>query len=136
MAPVLDVRTKRVYEEPAPGDGFRMLVDRVWPRGVSRERARLDEWDRTLSPSTELRKWFGHDPGRYEEFRRRYLEELQGHRDRLSELRSLARQGTLTLVYGAKDPEHNQAIVLAEVLRNGLPRNPAWSREDHDKGRA
>jgi uncharacterized protein YeaO (DUF488 family) len=129
MAPVLDVRTKRVYEEPAPGDGFRMLVDRVWPRGISRERARLDEWDRMLSPSTELRKWFGHDPGRYEEFRRRYLEELQGHRDRLAELRSLARQGTLTLVYGAKDPAHNQAIVLAEVLRNGLPRGPAPRRE-------
>jgi uncharacterized protein YeaO (DUF488 family) len=129
MAPVLDVRTKRVYEEPALGDGFRILVDRVWPRGISRQRARLDEWDRTLSPSTELRKWFGHDPGRYEEFRRRYLEELQGHRDRLTKLRSLARQGTLTLVYGAKDPEHNQAIVLAEVLRNGLPRGPAPKRE-------
>jgi uncharacterized protein YeaO (DUF488 family) len=129
MAPVLDVRTKRVYEEPALGDGFRILVDRVWPRGISRQRARLDEWDRTLSPSTELRKWFGHDPGRYEEFRRRYLEELQVHRDRLPELRSLARQGTLTLVYGAKDPEHNQAIVLAEVLRNGLPRGPAPKRE-------
>lgn len=129
MAPALDVRTKRIYEKPAPGDGFRMLVDRVWPRGISRQRARLDEWDRTLSPSTELRKWFGHDPGRYEEFRRRYLEELQGHRDRLAELRSLARQGTLTLVYGAKDPAHNQAIVLAEVLRNGLPRGPAPKRE-------
>ncbi|MGN6586647.1 MAG: DUF488 domain-containing protein [Solirubrobacterales bacterium] len=125
----MDVRTKRIYEKPAPGDGFRMLVDRVWPRGISRQRARLDEWDRTLSPSTELRKWFGHDPGRYEEFRRRYLEELQGHRDRLAELRSLARQGTLTLVYGAKDPAHNQAIVLAEVLRNGLPRGPAPKRE-------
>jgi uncharacterized protein YeaO (DUF488 family) len=129
MAPVLDVRTKRVYEEPVPGDGFRILVDRVWPRGISRERARLDEWDRTLSPSTELRKWFDHDPGRFEEFRSRYIEELQGHRDRLAELRSLARQGTLTLVYGAKDSEHNQAIVLAEVLRNGLPRGPAPKRE-------
>lgn len=129
MAPVLDVRTKRVYEEPMPGDGFRMLVDRVWPRGISHERARLDEWDRTLSPSTELRKWFGHDPGRFEEFRNRYLEELQGHRGRLGELRSLARQGTLTLVYAAKDPERNQAVVLAEVLRNGLPRGQVPKRE-------
>lgn len=122
MAPVLDVRTKRVYEEPLPADGFRILVDRVWPRGITRERAGLDEWDRTLSPSTELRKWFGHDPSRFEEFRTRYLEELRGHRDRLAELRTLARQGTLTLVYSAKDSEHSQAAVLAEVLRNGLPR--------------
>lgn len=122
VAPVLDVRTKRVYEEPLPADGFRILVDRVWPRGITRERARLDEWDRTLSPSTELRKWFGHDPNRFEEFRTRYLEELRGHRDRLAELRTLARQGTLTLVYSARDSEHSQAAVLAEVLRNGLPR--------------
>jgi uncharacterized protein YeaO (DUF488 family) len=118
----LDVRTKRVYEEPLPADGFRILVDRVWPRDITRERARLDEWDRTLSPSTELRKWFGHDPNRFEEFRTRYLEELRGHRDRLAELRTLARQGTLTLVYSARDSEHSQAAVLAEVLRNGLPR--------------
>jgi uncharacterized protein YeaO (DUF488 family) len=125
----LDVRTKRVYEEPMPGDGFRILVDRVWPRGISRERARLDEWDRTLSPSTRLREWFGHDPSRFEEFRARYLEELQGQRDRLAELRALARQGTLTLVYAAKDAEHNQAIVLAEVLRHGLPRALVPKRE-------
>lgn len=112
-----------------PGDGFRILVDRVWPRGISRERARLDEWDRTLSPSTRLREWFGHDPSRFEEFRTRYLEELQAQRDRLAELRALARQGTLTLVYGAKDSEHNQAIVLAEVLRQGLPRARSPKRE-------
>jgi uncharacterized protein YeaO (DUF488 family) len=121
VAPALDVRTKRVYEEPTAGDGFRILVDRVWPRGVSRERARIDEWDRTLSPSTRLREWFGHDPGRFEEFRARYLEELRDRRDRLAELRALARQGTLTLVYAARDRERNQAIVLAEALHNGLP---------------
>jgi uncharacterized protein YeaO (DUF488 family) len=125
----MDVRTKRVYEEPMPGDGFRILVDRVWPRGISRERARLDEWDRTLSPSTRLREWFRHDPSRFEEFRTRYLEELRGQRDRLAELRTLARQGTLTLVYAAKDSEHNQAIVLVEVLRQGLPRGQAPKRE-------
>lgn len=112
-----------------PGDGFRILVDRVWPRGISRERARLDEWDRTLSPSTRLREWFGHDPSRFEEFRTRYLEELRAQRDRLAELRALARQGTLTLVYAAKDSEHNQAIVLAEVLRQGLPRARPPKRE-------
>lgn len=112
-----------------PGDGFRILVDRIWPRGISRERARLDEWDRTLSPSTQLREWFGHDPSRFEEFRTRYLEELRAQRDRLAELRALARQGTLTLVYAAKDSEHNQAIVLAEVLRQGLPRARPPKRE-------
>jgi uncharacterized protein YeaO (DUF488 family) len=125
----LDVRTKRVYEEPMPGDGFRILVDRVWPRGISRERASLGEWDRTLSPSTQLRKWFGHEPSRFEEFRAKYLEELRAQRDRLAELRTLARQGTLTLVYSAKDAEHNQAIVLAEALRQGLPRAQAPKRE-------
>lgn len=129
MAPALDVRTKRVYEKPMPGDGFRILVDRVWPRGISHERAQLDEWDRTISPSTELRKWFGHKPDRFEEFRTRYFEELQGRRDRLAELRTLARQGTLTLVYAAKDSEYNQATVLAEVLRNGLPQGRTPKRQ-------
>lgn len=129
MAPILDVRTKRVYEEPMPGDGFRILVDRVWPRGISRERARLDEWDRTISPSTRLREWFGHDPSRFGEFRARYLEELRGQRDRLAELRALARHGTLTLVYAANNSEHNQAVVLAEVLRHGLPRVQVSKRE-------
>lgn len=121
MAAAVDVRVKRIYEEPMPDDGFRLLVDRVWPRGVSRERARLDEWDRGLPPSPQLRKWFGHDPSRFEEFRAKYVEELRAHRSRLAELRSLARQGTLTLVYSAQDQEHNQAVVLAGVLRHGLP---------------
>lgn len=118
----MDVRTKRVYAEPEPTDGFRVLVDRIWPRGISREQAALDEWDRILPPSTQLRTWFGHDPSRFEKFRFSYIEELREHRPRLTELRSRARKARLTLVYAARDPEHNHAIVLAEVLRAGLPR--------------
>jgi uncharacterized protein YeaO (DUF488 family) len=118
----MDIRLKRAYDPPASTDGYRVLIDRLWPRGVSREQARLDDWDKHLSPSTELRQWFGHEPSRFEEFRRRYIEELRGERPRLTALRRHARQGTLTLVYSAHDIERNDAVVLAEVLRRGLPR--------------
>ena len=121
----MDVRLKRSYEPAASADGYRVLVDRLWPRGVSRDRARLDAWAPEVAPSTTLRKWFGHEPGRFPEFRRRYLEELGNERPRLSELRRRAREGTLTLVYAARDTEHNEAVVLAEVLRRGLPRAEA-----------
>ncbi len=114
----MDVQLKRAYEEPSPADGYRVLVDRLWPRGVRRDRAHLDEWTRELAPSAELRRWFGHDPERYAEFRRRYREELAAHEDKLGELRGRARQGTLTLIYGARDTEHNDAVVLAELLRD------------------
>jgi uncharacterized protein YeaO (DUF488 family) len=117
----VDVRLKRAYEAADEGDGYRVLVDRLWPRGVSRGRARLDRWEADLAPSAGLRAWFGHDPDRFEEFRRRYLEELRAQRPRIAELRRRARSGTLTLVYGARDPEHNGAVVLAEVLKRGLP---------------
>jgi uncharacterized protein YeaO (DUF488 family) len=117
----MDLRTKRAYEPAASSDGYRVLIDRLWPRGVSRERARLDEWDRELPPSAKLREWFAHEPSRFEEFRRRYIEELRGQRPRLTELRRRARSGTLTLVYAARDTEHNDAVVLAQVLRRGLP---------------
>ncbi len=117
----MDVRLKRAYDPAAASDGYRVLIDRLWPRGVTRERAQLDDWERELPPSTQLREWFGHEPSRFEEFRRRYVEELQGERSRLSALRHRAREGTLTLVYAARDTEHNDAIVLAEVLRRGLP---------------
>ena len=117
----LDVRLKRAYEPAASSDGYRVLIDRLWPRGVSRDRAKLDEWDQDLPPSTELRRWFGHDPSRFEEFRRRYLNELRDKRARLKELRRRAREGTLTLVYSARDRDHNDAVVLAEVIRRGLP---------------
>jgi uncharacterized protein YeaO (DUF488 family) len=117
----VDIRLKRVYEPAASSDGYRVLIDRLWPRGVSRERAKLDAWERELAPSTELRKWFGHDPSRFDEFRRRHTEELRNERPRLTELRRRARHGTLTLVYAARDAEYNDAVVLAEVLRRGLP---------------
>ena len=119
----MDIRLKRAYEPAAPSDGYRVLIDRLWPRGVSRERAELDEWDKELPPSTELRQWFGHAPSRFEEFRRRYVDELSEHRPRLTELRRRARKGTLTLVYSARDTEHNDAVVLADVLRRGLRRS-------------
>ena len=121
----MDVRLKRAYDAAAPSDGYRVLIDRLWPRGVSRARARLDDWQKDLSPSAELRQWFGHDPTRFEEFRRRYVEELRGERPALTALRRRARQGTVTLVYSAHDSEHNDAVVLAEVLRRGLPRAPS-----------
>jgi uncharacterized protein YeaO (DUF488 family) len=118
----IDVRIKRAYEPAISSDGRRVLVDRLWPRGVSRERAKLDGWEKALAPSTELRQWFGHEPRRFEEFRRRYIEELRDQRPRLTALRRQARTGTVTLVYGARDSEHNEAVVLADVLRRGLPK--------------
>ena len=113
------VRLKRAYERPAASAGYRVLIDRLWPRGVKREDSRLDEWARELAPSGELRRWFGHDPERFDEFRRRYTAELAGQEEKLRELRRRARRGTLTLVYGARDTEHNDAVVLAEILRAG-----------------
>ena len=118
----MDVRLKRAYDPAEPADGHRVLIDRLWPRGVSRDRAKLDDWEKELSPSTELRQWFAHEPERFDEFRRRYIEELRKQRPRLTSLRRRARQGTLTLVYAAHDTEHNDAVVLAEVLRRGMPR--------------
>jgi uncharacterized protein YeaO (DUF488 family) len=117
----MDIRVKRAYEPAAPADGYRVLIDRLWPRGLSRRQARLDDWDKTLAPSTSLRQWFGHEPGRFDEFRRRYIEELRDQRPRLARLRRRAREGALTLVYSAHDAERNDAVVLAEVLRRGLP---------------
>ena len=118
----MDIRLKRAYEPAVPSDGRRVLIDRLWPRGVSREQAKLDEWEKELAPSAKLREWFGHDPSRFEEFRRRYIEELRPQRSRLTELRRRAHKSTLTLVYSARDTEHNDAVVLAEVLRRGLPK--------------
>ena len=117
----MEVRLKRAYEPASAGDGYRVLVDRLWPRGVSRKKAELDEWEKELAPSSKLREWFGHEPDRFSEFRRRYIDELRANRSRLTELRRRARYGTLTLVYSAHDSEHNDAVVLAEVLRRGLP---------------
>jgi uncharacterized protein YeaO (DUF488 family) len=117
----MDIRLKRAYESPSPADGYRVLIDRLWPRGVSKAEAGLDEWAKELAPSAELRRWFGHDPERFAEFCRRYVSELRNERPRLAELRRRARRGRLTLVYSAHDIEHNDAVVIAEVLRRGLP---------------
>ncbi len=119
----MDVRLKRAYEPASAEDGYRVLVDRLWPRGISKEQAKLDEWDQELAPSSQLREWFGHEPDRFPDFRRRYIGELRANRPRLRELRRRARTGTLTLVYSAHDSEHNDAVVLAEVLRRGLPKS-------------
>jgi uncharacterized protein YeaO (DUF488 family) len=122
---VPDVAVKRAYDPVGDDDGYRVLIDRIWPRGVSKERARLDEWARELAPSTELRRWFGHDPARFEEFRRRYLEELAAEGDKLDELRRRTSAGKVTLVYGARDSEHNDAVVLAELLGRTSPGSAA-----------
>jgi uncharacterized protein YeaO (DUF488 family) len=118
---VLDVRIKRIYEPADRGDGYRILIDHVWPRGVSRERAKLDEWARELAPSDELRRWFDHVPERFDEFRARYRDELQAQRERLGELRRRAREGPVTIVYAAHDQDHNNAVVLAELVRDSSP---------------
>ncbi len=113
----MDVRIKRAYDEPSPDDGYRLLIDRLWPRGVSHQRAALDEWNKELAPSRDLRTWFGHEPERFAEFRRRYTAELSDHADAVDELRRRAEEGTLTLVYSAHDTKHNNAVVLAQILR-------------------
>ncbi|MBX3031067.1 MAG: DUF488 domain-containing protein [Chloroflexi bacterium] len=115
----MTVRIARAYDPPGPDDGHRVLVDRVWPRGRSKEALRLDSWDRDIAPSDELRHWFGHDPARWDEFQQRYRAELStpAMQARVDALVAIARSGTLTLVYGATDREHNQAVVLAEVIR-------------------
>lgn len=112
----MDIRIKRIYEAPARDDGYRLLVDRVWPRGMTKEHAHIDEWAKEIGPSTELRKWFGHEPPRYAEFKKRYAKELRAVPEELERLRALAYKQRLTLLYGAKDEEHNQAVVLKEIL--------------------
>jgi len=114
-----NVRVKRAYDPPARSDGTRILVDRLWPRGVGKAEAGLDCWVKEVAPSVELRKWFGHDPARWREFERRYAAELAHHAEQLEQLRALARKGPLTLVYGARDEEHNDAVVLRKVLLAG-----------------
>lgn len=107
---------RRAYDEPTKNDGYRVLVDRVWPRGVSKEDAQLDEWCKQIAPSTELRKWFGHDPERWDEFRSRYRGELEDRDDLVDALVERTTDGRVTLVFGAKDTDHNQAVVLAELI--------------------
>jgi uncharacterized protein YeaO (DUF488 family) len=113
----VDVRAKRIYDAAAPDDGYRVLIDHVWPRGVSRERADLDEWARDLAPSDDLRKWFAHISERFEEFRARYRRELSIHGESVEALRRCARKERVTIVYAARDQEHNNAVVLVELMR-------------------
>ena len=110
------IRLKRVYEEPSRADGLRVLVDRLWPRGLSKERAAVHIWLREVAPSPELRKWFGHDPAKWKQFQRRYLKELEDKDDLVRQLRQRSREGTITLVYAARDEQHNAAVALKGFL--------------------
>ncbi|NNU59456.1 DUF488 domain-containing protein [Ochrobactrum soli] len=112
-----DIRLKRIYEAPSAADGYRVLVDRVWPRGITKEKAAIDLWAKDVAPSTDLRKWFDHDPAKWEEFQKRYHRELQNKLPDLTALVDKAGDAPLTLLYGAKDEEHNQAVVLHEFLQ-------------------
>ena len=114
--PATHVRLKRVYEPPAADDGTRILVDRLWPRGVKKADAAIDEWMKEIAPSTALRKWFGHDTARWQEFRRRYKSEIRGHPDELKRLRALAQRGRITLVFAAHDETHNNAVAIRDLL--------------------
>ncbi len=114
--PAGNIATKRIYEEPAAEDGKRVLVDALWPRGVAKKDAQLDGWFREIAPGAELRRWFGHDPKRWCQFRRRYRAQLAGQQEALDRLRRLAQAGKLTLVYGARDERHNNALVLRNML--------------------
>lgn len=119
---------KRAYEPASPADGCRVLVERLWPRGVSKSRAAIDAWLKGVAPSNELRKWYGHDPARWNEFRRRYWAELQANRQAVDDLRAKEREGKVTLVYAARDQEHSGALALAEFLKRRKPQSRASSR--------
>ncbi|SLN26890.1 DUF488 domain-containing protein [Oceanibacterium hippocampi] len=112
-----EIAIKRIYDGASRRDGYRVLVDRVWPRGVSKEEADIDRWAKEIAPSSKLRKWFGHDPERWDEFRKRYREELDEQTDTLRELLDDCGGKRMTLLFGAKDTEHNQAVVLKDVLK-------------------
>lgn len=114
------LKIKRVYEKPAKDDGWRVLVDRLWPRGMKKESAHIDAWMKEVAPSDALRKWFAHDPAKWNEFQKRYRAELSKTKNAIAELKSMASQHKdLTLVYGAKDEAHNQAVVLLDILKSG-----------------
>ncbi len=115
------IRIKRVYELAAEEDGFRLLVDRLWPRGISKEKAKIDLWLKEVAPSGELRKWFSHDPAKWEEFKKRYAEEVTGKQALLKEIRRIEKEkGTVTLLYSARDVERNNAVALKAVLENAV----------------
>ena len=113
----MKVKIKRVYEEPSDTDGKRIFVDRLWPRGMTKEKAAIDVWLKDIAPSTTLRKWFAHDPKRWNEIKKKYFKELNENNEQLSVLKEYLKKGKITLVYGAKDEEHNEAQVLLEILQ-------------------
>ena len=125
----------RVYEPAAPSDGMRILVDRLWPRGVSKSKARLDHWMKDVAPSPQLRQWFGHKPERFTEFKKRYRKEIDGS-PQLAELRKLGRGTRVTLLYGARDPEMNQAAVLQAILKSAGRKRAARSAAKKNPGRS
>jgi uncharacterized protein YeaO (DUF488 family) len=114
LKPMLKI--KRVYDPASPEDGKRILIDRLWPRGLKKEEVRIDEWLKEIAPSDELRKWFSHDPSKYQEFKKRYTKELEQKRELVEQIRNLAKKGTVTLLFSAKDTEHNNATALKELL--------------------
>jgi uncharacterized protein YeaO (DUF488 family) len=117
------IKIKRVYERPAGGDGSRLLVDRLWPRGLTKEKAHIDLWLKEIAPSKELREWFAHDPEKWQSFRRRYEREIRHNRSVIEMLTHKAREGDLTLLYGARDEKHNEALVLKQVLERKIQRH-------------
>jgi uncharacterized protein YeaO (DUF488 family) len=112
----MNIIIKRVYEDPEKADGKRILIDRLWPRGLTKEKAKIDLWIKDIAPSTELRKWFGHDSAKWSEFRKRYVAEIKKNNQVVSQLEEELKKGKVTLVYGAKDEEHNDAVVLKEYF--------------------
>lgn len=114
------IRLRRVYDAPGAGDGFRVLVERLWPRGITKAEAHLDRWEREIAPSTDLRKWFAHDPAKWEEFSVRYEKELEGRPDLVRALEQKSRETTVTLVYAAHDELHNSALALKRIIEKNL----------------
>ena len=112
----MKINLKRVYEKPTKEDGIRVLVDKLWPRGLTKQKAKINLWLKAIAPSTELRKWFSHDPEKWKEFRKRYQKELKENKEQIEILKEQQKKGTVTLVYGARDQEHNEAIVLKALF--------------------
>jgi uncharacterized protein YeaO (DUF488 family) len=111
------IRLKRAYEDASPEDGLRVLVDRLWPRGLTKQKSHIDVWLKEIAPSPELRKWFGHDPAKWKDFQARYRKEIASHRDSLAFLREKGKEGTVTLLFASRDQEHNNAVVLQGLLK-------------------
>jgi uncharacterized protein YeaO (DUF488 family) len=125
----MSICIRRAYEAPTRNDGYRILIDRVWPRGVSRGELEIDDWTRDLAPSTRLRKWFDHDPARWEEFKHRYFQELRGKKGTIRGLLERIERGRVTLVYGARDPDHNNAVALRAFLEMRIRRDGGGRRK-------